>query len=242
MWCRLLLIAAYLLAGAAPLAIGVLRPGITGYERSQLEDMVYGQAFRPFVKRQLVPLIVRTGMAVMPDSVDAVLQEVFVGFGVVNYLRWPSAYASEYVLTLMIMYASMVGFLVLLRRLLTRSLAISPGIAHAVTLSVAVGLPVCYAGQVYMYDYSQLLLFTGGILYMMKGRWGIYYPILALACLNKETSILLPVVFACWKGRELLQRVNLIHFAAQAAVAVSICAALAWMYRYKPGQHYRVAS
>ena len=71
--------------------------------------MVYGQAYRPFVKRQLVPLIVHTGMTVMPDSIDAVLQEVFAGSGAVNYLRWPSAYASEYVLTLMIMYASMVG-------------------------------------------------------------------------------------------------------------------------------------
>jgi hypothetical protein len=45
-WRWLLVCVVYLLAGAVPLAVGVIRPGITGYYRCLFEDMVL---YLPFV-------------------------------------------------------------------------------------------------------------------------------------------------------------------------------------------------
>lgn len=233
--CRVLLYVGYLLAGMIPLAVGVVRPGITGYHRCLLQEMVYGQAYRPFVKRQLVPLIVRAGVCATPESLDARLRDAFADSALLQRLGWPPTYAPEFVLTLLVMYVSTIAFLVFLRRLLLHCLDIPPGIAHGVVLAVAVMMPVCYAGQVYIYDYTQLMLFTAALLCMLQGRWRAYYPVFALVCLNKETSILLPAVFACWKGREIFKRHNLTHLMAQGVIAVSICAVLAWIYRNNPG-------
>ena len=90
-WRRVLLCAGYMLAGAVPLAVGVVRPGITGYPRCLLEEMVSGQAHRPFVKRQLVPLIVRAGAALTPESLDSRLRDTFAGSRLARRLRWPPA-------------------------------------------------------------------------------------------------------------------------------------------------------
>lgn len=227
--------AGYLAAGAVPLAVAVVRPGITGYHRALLQDMVHGRAHEPFVKRQLVPQLVRIGLACTPESVDERLREIFGDSRLVARLRWPPAYAPEFVITLLIMYASTVAFLGVLRRLLLACLEMPRWPAHAAVLAVGVCLPVCYAGQVYIYDYTQLLLFTLGLLLMLRGRWWVYYPVYALACLNKETSILLPVVLAAWKGRAALRPPYLLSLAAQGAIGVGICAALSAIYRGNPG-------
>ena len=232
---RLLWAVAYLLAAAWPLAVGIERPGITGYERAMLPDMIHGTAWQPFVKRQLVPLVVRGGLTLPPQSLDDRLRQVFERSSIVQKLRWPAQYAPEFVLSLVVMYASMLAFLVVLRKFLRTLLEISEGGSHAAVLVVAVGLPISFAGKLYIYDFTQLLLFTAGLLCMYQRRWWWYYPLFALACLNKETSILLVAVFACWIGRRAFESANLAHIAAQAVIGLGICAVLAWIFRHNPG-------
>ncbi|HSW47360.1 MAG TPA: hypothetical protein VLM89_17490 [Phycisphaerae bacterium] len=228
-------IVACLLAAAWPLAVGVVRPGITGYERALLPDMVHGRAHQPFVKRQLVPLAVRAILAITPESADRALRNVFERSSVVRRLRWPAADAPEFVAALAVMYASMVGFLLVLKKLLRTLLTIPETAARIVVLVVAVVLPITFAGKLYIYDFAQLLLFTAALLCMCERRWGWYYPLLALACLNKETSVLLIAVFVGWMGRRTLERGNLPHVVAQMAIGLSICGLLAFVYRDNPG-------
>ena len=232
---RLFWIALYLLAALCPLVVGVVRPGITGHPPAMLPDMIHGRAHQPFVKRQLVPLIVRAGLAVTPQSLDDCLRSAFERSSIARHLRWPAADAPEFVLTLAVMYAGMVGFMLVLRRLLVRLLTLSDTASHAVVLALAAGLPVTYAGKLYLYDFTQLLLFTAGLWLMHQRRWRLYYPVFALACLNKETSILLAGVFACWQGRRILDRPNLPHLLAQGLLGLAILAALAWVFRDNPG-------
>ena len=87
----------------------------------------------------------------------------------------------------------------------------------------------------YLYDFWQLFLFTAGLLCMVRGRWWLYYPTFVLACLNKETSLLLPVVMAGWMGRQVLTRRRLAHLLAQLLVGGAIVLALSWAFRDNPG-------
>ena len=232
---RLSWVIALLVAAVWPLAVGVVRPGVTGYGPAMLPDMIHGRAYQPFVKRQLVPLVVRAGLAITPRAVDDRLREVFARSALVRRLHWPAQDAPEFVLTLLVMYLSLLGFFVVLRSLLRTILVISPGEAFAVTLMLAMVLPITYAGKLYIYDYTQLLLFTAGLLCMIRRQWGCYYPLFVLACINKETSILLAAVFAVWQGRQILTRANLGHFIAQFCLGLAVCGWIAWIYQANPG-------
>ena len=122
-------------------------------------------------------------------------------------------------------------------KLIDSCINVSSLISHCAAIAVGLTIPVFYAWHVYIYDFTQLLLFTSAILYMSKQQWRLYYPILILACLNKETSILLPVVFACWKGKDITKRDNIVHLAFQSVIAAMICGTLMWIYRDNPGSN-----
>lgn len=226
---------AYVVVALVPLAVGVVRPGITGYPRAMLEDAVYGRAYQPFVKRQLVPLMVRGAATLVPERVSESLSRTFAGSKLVQRLGWPPAYATEFVLALVLMYVGMLAFLVVLRAFLHACLDLATWLGHTATLIVGVALPVTFAGQVYLYDFWQLFLFTAALLWMVRGRWWLYYPTFVLACLNKETSLLLPVVMAAWMGRQVVGRRQLVHLLAQLLVGGVIVLALAWTFGDNPG-------
>jgi len=230
-----LLCGAYVVLALVPLAVGVVRPGITGYPRAMLEDAVYGRAHQPFVKRQLVPLMVRGSAAMVPERVSESLSRAFADSKLVQRLGWPPSYATEFVLSLVLMYAGMLAFLVVLRAFLHACLDLPTRLGHTATLVVGVALPVTFAGQLYLYDFWQLFLFTAGLLWMVRGRWWLYYPTFVLACLNKETSLLLPVVMAVWMGRQVVGRRQLVHLLAQLVGGGAIVFALAWAFGDNPG-------
>jgi len=70
---------------------------------------------------------------------------------------------------------------------------------------------------------------------MVRGRWWLYYPTFVLACLNKETSLLLPVVMAVWMRRQVLGRRHLVDLCAQLLVGGAVVLAPSWAVRDNPG-------
>jgi hypothetical protein len=234
-WSQLGLWALYLAVAAWPVAVGAFRPGITGYERAMLPDMVYGRAHRPFVKRQLAPLVVRGLSAVAPRELRHRLTNAFEQSSITRRLDWPPQYATEFTLALGVMYVSMLGFLLVLCAFLSATLVLPGWLAHGATLATGLAVPIFFAGLTYIYDFPQLLLFTAALLAMARGRRWAYYPLLALACLNKETSILLPVVLALWLGRRALTPRWAAHLAAQFTIGLAIVAAIGWVFRNNPG-------
>jgi hypothetical protein len=232
---RFLIIAAYIAVAAIPICIGIFRPGVTGYKRAMLKDMVYGNAYRPFVKRQLVPVVVRTGVWILPKQLEQKLKEEFSQSTLAAKLNWPQEYAAEFVLTLGIMYASLIAFLAVLKRFFSTFLNIPRQLSHLLVLLVGILLPVTFAGQMYMYDFTQLLLFTLGILLLYEQKWSLFYPVYVLACINKETSVLIPFVFLCWKGFEVLKKSNLWHFLIQVVTGFGICFLISYIFRNNPG-------
>lgn len=230
-----LLVMGYLIAGAIPLTVGVVRPGITGWKPALIEDLIYGRAARPYVKRQLIPTMVRGVIAVTPATVRLELRNLFAGSSLIQRLQWPVDYAAEISVTLAIMYGCLVGGLVAVRRFMMTFLTITSSQAHFVTLAVACLLPLSLSGKMYFYDWGVLLLFTTALILMFQRRWSWYYPVFVLACFNKETSILLPVILAGWQGRQLFRGSMFIHVVIQTVIAVAIASIVAYLLRNTPG-------
>lgn len=171
----------------------------------------------------------------MPDTTKTWLRSKFSQSKLVNRLGWASEYAPEFLLTLLIMYGSLVGFLIVLRLFLLAFLSMSSGLSHLAVLAVGIGLPITLVGKMYIYDFSQLLLFTAGLILLFQQRWHWFYPIYALACINKETSILLPVVLFCWLGLKALRPPYRWHLLSQALIGFGICYVIGYIFQNNPG-------
>jgi hypothetical protein len=107
--------------------------------------------------------------------------------------------------------------------------------SHLVVLAAGVGLPITFAGKMYIYDFTQLLLFTACLVVLYQRRWSWFYPVYLLACINKETSILAALVLLCWRGREALKPPYLWHLLAQVAIGFSVCLIIGYIFRNNPG-------
>jgi hypothetical protein len=115
------------------------------------------------------------------------------------------------------------------------SLDISDAAAHRTALMTGAVLPATFSGQLYLYDFAQLALFTSGLILLFRERWVFFYPIYALACINKETSILLAIVFAFWRGKQILRPQGYLHLACQLIIGGVIISYAAWIFKNNPG-------
>ena len=123
-----------------------------------------------------------------------------------------------------------------LRRLLIALYHPPPVVADFFPLVLIALLPAFKGYSNFVYDYPQLLLFTMGILFIVEQRWRGYYIILVLTLLNKETAVLLPVLFAVTQF-DAMERGRLVrHIAAQGVIAAVVLGSLVWMFHDNPGE------
>ena len=223
----------YAVICAFVLLVGIIRPGITGYKRAMLEDMIYGKAHRPFVTRCLVPMIIRGTTAVTPKTVRTFTMETFARSKIINRLGWPPAYATEFVSALVIMYVSLIAFLIALRRLLLNFT--DQTTALAATCLTGLSLPITFCYQIYLYDFTQLALFTAALLFLLHKQWSFFYPVFILGCLNKETTILLPIILAFWSGKNALRPPCRRHIIFQLVIWLTIYLILQFHFQNNPG-------
>jgi hypothetical protein len=217
--------------------------GIDAYYRSRLVDMVHGTAHRPYVYRVLVPGLARVGTAVLPQGVKNSFTAAFD--------RWPQrpagwlpAYAAEYVLVLLIMSASLIGFASAVRHLF-RSVFAERGLVSSATALVGLAcLPIFFGPfSRQIYDFTTLWLFTFGLASMARSRWGAFAVLFPLACLNKETSILLTLVFVVHfaRARNGLSSAGLKRLLVyQLAVFVLVRASVTYAFRDNPGEVFEL--
>jgi hypothetical protein len=232
---RSILSLAYLIFAAIPVSIAVFRPGITGYYRAELEDIVYGKAYKPYVQRVLVPLIVRNCALAVPASAKSFLQDKFNASQIIKKLQWNPEYAAEYLITVLIMYLSFIAFLLILRAFILSFLDLSASVSHLAVFFIAVLLPATFVYKVYIYDFPQMLLFTGCLLLLYKQNWLLFYPVYILGCINKEITILVPFVFLFWMGTKALKGSALLHFLVQLLIGITIYLAISHIFQNNPG-------
>ena len=223
----------------ALLALAVLlwaAPRTSLYKRSLLPEMVAGTAWRPYVKRVLVPLVVRGTDALLPPGARAGLEQ-FVSRhpGLAARLGWQSAHASWYALVFLLHGLSLVLFALAFRRLAARTLGLDPVRAALAAAGALALVPIHFGYQNYLYDFPGLALFTLGLVLVAERRWGLFYFLWPLGLLNKETFVLLTPVFVLGERARMPRARLLAHVGVQSASAIGLWLALGWVFRGNAG-------
>lgn len=214
--------------------------GIDAYYRSRLVDMVHGTAYRPYVYRVLVPGAARIGTAMVPAGVKRALTRAFEAWPQ-RPAGWVPAFATEYLLVVLVMAGSLVGFVWALRRFFRAVFPEPPARVVDIASLVALGFVPVFFGPFsrQIYDFTTLWLFALGLALMAESKWRAYAILFPLACLNKETAILLALVFVVHFVRT-DDRVSPRDFRRllvwQLAVFAVLRAAVTYAFRNNPGE------
>lgn len=179
--------------------IAITNPGIQGFSRSNIFNMVNGTAYRPYVYRMLVPYIANRILISIPQTTSTMIVQITRNNSVLKSFfadrRWYIIYATEYYVVLTLMYASLWGFVLSFRYLLRGLFKTSERFINIASMLAILGLPSLYWFNTYLYDFMTLFLFTLGLATMLRRKWGLYLFIFTLACINKETTILLTFIY-----------------------------------------------
>jgi hypothetical protein len=96
------------------------------------------------------------------------------------------------------MYLSLAGFFFAFRYLF-KAVYEAPGKLLDLTSLVALlGLPIMFKYTSFIYDFSTLFLFTLGLALMARKKWTSFLAVYTLACFNKETTILLTMLYVIY--------------------------------------------
>ncbi len=210
--------------------------------RARLLDMIDGTAHRPFVYRTLAPSAIRAALALVPDSAEAAVNARLARsrflYEEFRSLEWDQQRILPFLFAMALIFTSLLGFIFFLGRLF-EALFDAPGWAtFAVRLLALAALPPMFEYVNYIYDFPTLLLTTAGLLLMLRRRWGWYLALFALSCLNRETTLLLAVVFAIHFAigpPRLPLRPYARLLAAQVVIFLAVKLILAILFRHAPG-------
>ncbi len=174
-------------------------PGIVGDAGASFYEQIDSSAHRPYVYRALLPLTARSIRAVVPESVRADLVDwAFATDPVVDLFEreeWLLRSFVEFAIAIPLMYLSFLGFMWALRDLAGQMFHASRYLLDAVPLIGLLCLPPFFTATNYVYDPPTLMLFTAGLALMERRSWSAYLIVFLLACINKETTLLLTVIF-----------------------------------------------
>jgi hypothetical protein len=212
-------------------------PGINGYNRAMFADMVYGKAYKPFVFRTLMPTTIRAIASAVPDSIHAKVSRTPIRSGSFNW-RWEKEYLLEYYIATALMCFSLFAFYGTVRYLCTGIYRAPAMFVDYVSLGAICILPPFFKYYSYLYDFPALAFFTLGLALMVRRRWTAYLFLFPFACLNKETTILLTLVFMIHfrpSTRRLDQTRYIIFTTLQLVIFAVIKVFLSAVFRDNPG-------
>ena len=181
------------------LIIFVVNPGINHYQPSKFEDMVYGKAWKPFVYRTLLPTTVRVISAPVPQVIRTSLSEMVDETESLKKLfekvKWEKELFVEYFVAMFLMFLSLWGFAIAVRYLFALFYDTSTLLANLVSILALLGLPTMFQYTSFLYDFPSLLLYTLGLIFLYRQDWKYFLILYPIACINKETTILLTLIF-----------------------------------------------
>ncbi len=229
-----------LLFSAIALFFFVYFSNVNDNPRAKLPAMVYGTAHRPFVYRVLVPGIIRTATMLIPeqarDWLNHEAETAPLAREALSAFHTETAYAVESFLALVLLYLPLVAFVYAFRYLLTGVLSAPARTVDLLPpLAVLALIPCFFYG--YIYDFATLFLSTLGLALLARARWRAFLVVFLLACLNKETAILLTLVYVVhyWRDGRLPRPLYWGLAAAQVALYGAIRLLLAWAFAGNPG-------
>lgn len=238
----ILILISYLLASF--IIVAMLPNPILVDKRIGMITLSNFQGHRPFQYRVLMPLVIRGIEAITPDFIkDSVtvlagpkimanMENRDIDSDKANVI---SKYVFRSVLYICLQILMMFFFLLALR-LLAGALEIFPQhLTDFVPLGMVLVMPIYYDSAIYVFDFPHLVLFTLGLYLLYKQNWTWYLIVLGLGILNKETAILLGVVFvlAYHSRLEKSQLIKLLIL--QAVIFLAIKFPLFMIFGNRPG-------
>lgn len=219
----------------------VVLSGVNTGDFATTSDMVYGRANKPFVYRALLPMTARTIAAITPTAIRSDINESFAATDFVQTLPdvyiVEDQYLYEIFLVNVLMYIALIGFIYSMRFLTASVFQISDKRNNLASL---VALLLIVQGFVfgYIYDFSALLLMTLSYGLLVRKNLLAYVLLFPLVTLNKETSILLILVY--WLHFHTMEdkRTFYTYLAAQIGTFVIIKIALYWAFRDNLGDSF----
>ncbi len=165
------------------------------FEGATPERLVEGSAPYIFQTRILIPLLVRGLLAlpfVPPESLDTVFMAI------------------ELLALILLLYAFRTYLQLLFKDLLTSSI---------LAFTIFYALPFNYFFNFwYPSDIPSVLFFTLGLIMLYRRKWILFYPLLAIATINREVTLFLVFIYVVTSlGRRPLDRIAL-HTIAQLVV------------------------
>src|SRR4051812_2342061 len=170
----------------------VLNSNTNGNHEQTFRDMLDGTAFKPYVYRVLVPMLLRCVNLLSPHSI-----ENFANLELSKYFPY---FINHYHVSPDLAYLGVWSVVFYLISLLIYCRLLYLGGYHIVGLPKAqaaitplLGLLMLppFFRQGYIYDLPQLALFSACLYLMFRQKWRLYFFFFTLLCLNKETSIII---------------------------------------------------
>lgn len=211
-------------------------PGMDAYGRARFGDTIYGRAWRPFVGRVLLPWTVRGIVAATPEPANQVVaRDVRALFNPGTDPNYIEEYPYEFGVTVLLLLACLLGFALSLRRLGTLALKRHDFVPDLVPAAALLVLPTMYLYMSYVYDFPNLFLFTLGLVLIFERRTAAFLAVFVLASANKETAILLTLVWLLTSGRSLPRARRFGLAALQVLLWLGIRSSIGLIYRHNPG-------
>ncbi len=215
-------------------------------ERTGVICMVDFNAHKPFAYRILMPSIIRFIDILTPGLIKYRISKWMSGMIIdkqktvyadipekIKSIQDENGYriAIYQVLNLL----SLFMFLLSLRFMAKNLIDLSESAYNILPLGMAVVIPVFLDYPNYMYDFLNLFLFTAGLILLYREKWNLYLIILTLAILNKETAILLSVVFVIFYFNKIDRPMFFSLLAIQVGLFVIIKLSLYFIFKDNPG-------
>lgn len=216
-----------------------LSPGLDDYYKARYSEMIYGDAYRPYVTRALLPVLVRTLTGILPkEKIDAEIGAHPVAKFVFEKLNWDQEYFTEFLLGAALMYLFLLGYLWSLLSLFDSFFHAPWGFRMGI-LFAALILLIPFFRFTHIYDFPTLCLMTLGLSLMVRQRWLAFLGVFLLSAINRETTVLLTLVFSIHYRSRLESMRNPWSFRAlliaQIVLYGIIRGGLAMIYKENPG-------
>jgi hypothetical protein len=222
----------------------LISPGINHNLPSMFGDTIYGKAHKPFVYRTLLPTTARVLSIPVSDKLrnnlsefienNIQLKKLFIK------LKWEKELAVEYFLATVLMFLSLWGFSIVVRYLFKLFYEVNQLFSDSISLIALIGLPPLFMYTSFVYDFPVLILYTLGLIFLYKQDWKFYLILFFFACINKETTILLTLVYYIYFKK--LLKADLFNklFAAQLVIFILVKVSLFFVYRDNPGSYVEI--
>jgi hypothetical protein len=187
------------------LIVFVKNPGMNTYDRAMFHDVIYGTAYKPYVYRMIAPAAIRTITTLIPVNIQDELSRLVENNGnikaVMDKFHWESKEITEYLVACLLLYLFLIVFLFTFKKLFGLIYSAPEWFANIVTVFTLFGLTAMFEYYSYVYDFPALFFFTLGLVFILLRRWKAFLVLYSISCFNKETTILLTLVFAVYNFR-----------------------------------------